>query len=82
MRSDSEEMYNLSATGRLTRANTRALVRTMAENITSLERVLERLKKTSSQRGEAMTVRDDIIAIPDEKLRTAPIAADYLIFMD
>ncbi|MBU2359707.1 MAG: hypothetical protein KKB02_12370 [Alphaproteobacteria bacterium] len=29
-----------------------------------------------------MTVRDDIIAIPDEKLRNARIAADYLIFMD
>lgn len=29
-----------------------------------------------------MTVRDEIIAIPDSKLRNANIAADYLIFMD
>lgn len=29
-----------------------------------------------------MTTRDDIIAIPDEKLRNARVSADYLIFMD
>ena len=29
-----------------------------------------------------MTVRDDIIAISNDKLRSARIAADYLIFMD
>lgn len=29
-----------------------------------------------------MAVRDDIIAIPDERLRNGEIAADYLVFMD
>lgn len=29
-----------------------------------------------------MTTRDDIIAVPDDRLRNAQIAADYLIFMD
>ncbi len=29
-----------------------------------------------------MAIRDDIIAVPDAKLRTGQIAADYLIFMD
>ena len=29
-----------------------------------------------------MTIRDDILAIPDEKLRNGSIGADYLVFMD
>jgi hypothetical protein len=29
-----------------------------------------------------VTIRDDILAIPDAKLRTGAISADYLVFMD
>ena len=29
-----------------------------------------------------MAIRDDIIAIPDERLRNGNVSADYLVFMD